>query len=319
MKRISALFLAAAGVFAGCAVGMIFAREDPDTSRSNEISAKQSKQGDDSNRAADREAIRKSADEFAKAFAKGDAKAVAAQWTVMGEVHEATGEVIVGRAEIEKAFAEQFKDAPKGSIEVDIRSIRFPSRDTAVEDGFLRYTPREAGLPSSTVYTAWHVREDGHWRLAYSREWGAGQDRLGDLAFLVGTWQGGPKGNEMKVIFAKDGDSQFISGKFSKKVEGKFVSAGSIRIGFDPQRGQIRSWHFDNDGGHGESLWLRDGDHWVLDAIGLLSDGTETAAVNLLGRLNNNELTWRSIDRVVGENALPDTMPIRLAHVREKK
>ena len=137
----------------------------------NEISAKQSKQGDDSNRAADREAIRKSADEFAKAFAKGDAKAVAAQWAEMGEVHEASGEVIVGRAEIEKAFAEQFKDAPKGSIEVDIRSIRFPSRDTAVEDGFLRYTPREAGLPSSTVYTAWHVREDGHWRLAYSREW----------------------------------------------------------------------------------------------------------------------------------------------------
>ena len=122
----------------------------------------------------------------------------------------------------------------------------------------------------------------------------------------------------MKVIFAKDGDSQFISGKFSKKVEGKFVSAGSIRIGFDAQRGQIRSWHFDNDGGHGESLWLRDGDHWVLDAIGLLSDGTETAAVNLLGRLNNNELTWRSIDRVVGENALPDTMPIRLARVAKR-
>jgi len=30
-----------------------------------------------------------------------------------------------------------------------------------------------------------------------------------------------------------------------------------MRIGYDPQRGGLRSWHFDADGGHGQSLtWL---------------------------------------------------------------
>ena len=92
-----------------------------------------------------------------------------------------------------------------------------------------------------------------------------------------------------------------------------------MKIGLDGQRGQIRSWHFDEDGGHGQCLWIRDGKTWVLDAIGALPDGTETGAVNMLSRLSNDELTWRSIDRVVGGKALPDTMPVKLTRVRDKK
>jgi uncharacterized protein (TIGR02246 family) len=270
-------------------------------------------------READAAAIRKSAQEFSDAFAKGDAKALAAQWTDMGECHDADGTVIVGRADLEKSFAAHLKEGPKGTIEVDIRSIRFPSRDTAIEEGFLRFTPDGPGLPASTMYTASHVREDGQWKLAYSREWGAGQDRLGDLAFLIGKWQGGPKGQEITVTFEKDGDSQFILGRFSKRGDGKSISAGTMKIGFDGKRGQIRSWHFDNDGGHGQCLWIRERDHWVLDAIGVLADGAETDAVNLLGRLSDDEITWRSIDRVVGGKPLPDTTPIKLTRAREKK
>ena len=76
----------------------------------------------------------------------------------------------------------------------------------AIEEGILRFTPDGPGLPTSTMYTASHVREDGTWLLAYSREWGAGQDRLGDLAFLIGKWEGGPKGQTMMLSFDKDPD-----------------------------------------------------------------------------------------------------------------
>jgi uncharacterized protein (TIGR02246 family) len=273
----------------------------------------------DNKRDADIAAIQKSAVAYETAFNMGDANAIAAMWTDMGESHEADGDVLVGRAEIEKAYAAHFKDSPKGSIEVDIRSIRFPSRDTAIEEGLLRFTPEGPGLPTSSLYTVSHVKEDGVWKLAYSREWGAGQDRLGDLAFLLGKWEGGPKGQSMVLSFEKDEDNPFIVGKFTRKADGKLITSGTIKIGLDAQRGQIRSWHFDNDGGHGQCLWLRDDKNWVLDAIGVLADGTETGAVNILSRLSNDEITWRSIDRVVGSNALPDTVPVKLTRVRDKK
>lgn len=273
----------------------------------------------DKKRDADVAAIQKSAEEFTAAFNKGDAKAIAAMWTDMGESHEASGEVTVGPVEIEKAYAAHFKDSPKGTIEVDIRSIRFPSRDTAIEEGLLRFTPEGPGLPTSTMYTASHVREDDQWKLAYSREWGAGQDRLGDLAFLIGKWDGGLKGESIGISFEKDGDNPFIVGRFTRKADGKLITSGTMKIGFDAQRGQIRSWHFDADGGHGQCLWIRERDHWVLDAIGVLGDGTETDAVNILSRLSNDEITWRSIDRVVGGEPLPDTVPVKLIRVRDKK
>lgn len=303
-----------AAVCIALTVGVIVAQTRPDTSSGKAPVASANKERD-----ADREAILKSGDAFSQAFEKGDAKAIAALWTDEGECHEIGGNVIQGRAAIEKAYAELFKDKAQGTIEVDVRSIRFPSRDTAIEEGFLRHTPSGPGLPSSTMYTASHVREDGKWLIAYSREYGGGQDRLGDLAFLIGKWEGRAKGQEISLSFERDGTAAFIIGKFTKKADGKVVGSGSIKIGLDAQRGQIRSWHFDDDGGHGQCLWVRDDDRWALDAMGATADGTETDAVNILSRLNNDELTWRSIDRVVGGESLPDTAPIKLIRVGGKK
>jgi len=270
-------------------------------------------------RDADVAAITKSSVDFAAAFAKGDAKAVAALWTEQGESEDANGDVAQGREAIEKAFAETFKDTAHGKLEVEIQSVRFPSRDSAIEEGFLRHTPAGPGLPSSTLYTATHVREDGKWLISASREYGAGQDRLGDLAFLIGKWRGGPKGKEAEFTFEKDPTGPFLLGKVTKTVDAKAAGTGTMKIGFDAQRGQIRSWHFDDTGAHGQCLWLRDGDHWVLDAVGATGDGTTTEAVNILSRLGADELTWRSIDRVVGDDPLPDTVPIKLKRVPAAK
>jgi uncharacterized protein (TIGR02246 family) len=272
----------------------------------------------DTKRDNDVAAIEKAAQAFVTAFNKGDAKTIAALWTELGE-YEADGVVNVGQTEIEKTYTAHFKDSSKGTIEIDIRSIRFPSRNSAIEEGFSRFTPDGPGLPVSSLYTAHHVREDGVWKITSVREFGAGEDRLGDVAFLLGQWEGGMKEQTLSMSFERDGTSQFIMGKFIRKNDGKVVATGSMKIGLDGQRGQLRSWHFDDDGGHGQCLWLRDGKQWVLDAIGVLADGTETGAVNLLTRVSNDELTWRSIDRVVGGEPLPDTLPVKLKRVATKK
>src|SRR5262249_53896578 len=158
--------------------------------------------------------------------------------------------------------AELFKGKAQGKLEVEVHSIRFPSRDTAIEEGFLRHTPDGPGLPSSTLYQALHVREDGKWKIAASREWGGGEDRLGDLAWLIGKWQGGPKGQEISLAFEKDPATPFIVCRYTRKADGKPAGSGVIKIGLDTQRGQLHSWHFDDAGGHGESLWVRDGNRW---------------------------------------------------------
>jgi uncharacterized protein (TIGR02246 family) len=303
----------AGGLVAALALGALFARDNPGQDPKKPAAA------DDQGREADREAIRASAREFTAAFNKGDAKAIAAQWTEQGECYDADGELIRGRAAIEQAYAAFFREHPKSRIEVLIGSIRFPAPDLAVEEGVLRQASTDKNLPATTLYSTTHVREGGRWQVAVSREWGAGQDRLDDLNWLVGQWKAAVPDQEVTLTFAKDGPKPFLLGRFTKHAKGQAIDSGAMRIGLDPQTGQLRSWHFDEGGGHGQALWVRDGSNWVLDAVGVLGDGTETAAVNILGRVNNDTITWRSIDRVLGDQPLPDTVPIRLSRVPPAK
>ncbi len=271
-----------------------------------------------SSRAADREAILQSARDFTAAFEKGDAKAVAALWTEQGEYESDDGTILSGRSAIEAAFAAHFKARPAEKMETKVEDIRFPSRDTALEQG-VTCTTANGLLPDSARYRVLHVREDGKWQIAFCREWGAAENRMIDLDFLLGTWRGQVKGQEMAVSFAREKDRPFIVGEFSTIVAGKTVSLGTMKIGLDPLSKKFMSWHFDPDGGYGHGVWLREGKHWAIDSHGVQGDGALTAAVNVLSRFGSDELGWGSIDRTVGGKAQPDAPPIRLKRVGATK
>jgi len=273
---------------------------------------------DGSSRDADREAILQSERDFTAAFEKGDAKAVAALWTEQGEYESDDGPILRGRTAIEAAFAARFKDRPAGKMEIKVESIRFPSRDTAIEEGLTRTTASDM-LPDSAFYRVLHVREDGKWRMALSREWGAAENRMADLDWLIGSWRGQAKDHEMVISFAREKDRPFIVGEFTATAAGKTESLGTMKIGIDPVSGEFMSWHFDHDGGYGHGLWLREGNNWVVDSRGTRGDGTETAFVNILTRFGGDELGWRSIDRMVGGQAQPDSLLVRLKRVAGAK
>jgi uncharacterized protein (TIGR02246 family) len=268
----------------------------------------------DSSRDTDREAIRQSARDFTAAFEKGDAKAVAALWTEQGEYESDDGMVLRGRAAIQAAFAAHFKGRPAGKMEIQVENIRFPSRDTAIEEGLSRTLVGNT-LPESARYRAVHVRENGTWRMALCREWAVAENRMADLDWMIGTWRSQAKDHEMLISFARETQSPFIVGQFSTTAAGKTVSLGTMKIGLDPASEQFMSWHFDTDGGHGHGLWLRERNHWVVDSRGVQGDGAATAAVNVLSRFGSDELGWRSIDRMVGGKAQPEAPPIRLKRV----
>jgi uncharacterized protein (TIGR02246 family) len=280
--------------------------------------AKEAPASEGAARETDREAILQSARDFTAAFEKNDARAVAALWTDQGEYESEDGTFLRGRTDIEAAFAAFFKDRPAGKMEIKVESIRFPSRDSAVEEGLTRTTASNM-LPDSAFYRTVHVREDGKWRMALSREWGADLNRMSDLDWLIGSWRGQSKDHEMVITFARETDRPFIVGEFAATSAGKTVSLGTMKIGVDPVSGQFMSWHFDPDGGNGHGLWLREGNHWIVDSRGNRGDGAETASVNVLTRVGADELGWRSIDRMVGGNAQPDSSPVRLKRVAVAK
>src|SRR5262249_42968652 len=112
------------------------------------------KAGADQERQADREAIRKLAQEFSKAFEKGDAKAIAALYTPQCEYYDDNrGEMFRGREGIEQAFADLFRKRPKSKALVQTLSIRFLGRDTALDEGLVRLQPTGSELPLSSRYS----------------------------------------------------------------------------------------------------------------------------------------------------------------------
>lgn len=268
---------------------------------------------------ADSEAIRKVARDFTTAFNKGDAKTIAALWTENGECREASGQTFIGRAAIEKAYTAFFKANPDVKIEVLVKSVRFPAKDLAIEEGLIRQSRGSKDLPASTSYVAVHIREGGQWKLALSSEAGVGQDRLEDLDWLLGEWTTKIKDHAVKVSFARDPKKPVIMASFTRTPAGKEPISGTIRISVDPETGHIRSWGFEDDGAHSQALWVCDGKSWILDTRGVLADGTPTAERIVLQRIGADVITWRAIDRVLGDTMLPDTPPMRLTRTAFSK
>src|SRR5262249_43875251 len=92
----------------------------------------------ESKRPDDEAAIRKASAGFLKVVEKGDAKAVAESWTEDGEYIGDDGTTIRGRAAIEAAYAKAFAKKKNPKVEITIETIRFLSKDTAIEEGYAK-------------------------------------------------------------------------------------------------------------------------------------------------------------------------------------
>ncbi len=267
----------------------------------------------------DEEAVRKLASDFCQAFDKKDAQAIAALFAENGEYQDDAGQHLRGREAIEKTYSDFFKENHGRKVDIRVQSVRFPTPDVAIEEGIIHETSSGKDLPTTTRYTAIDARVDGGWKTAMCTETGNGQDHLDDLNWLVGKWRGSGKVQEMNLSFEWDAKQPILLAKISRTVKGKPAESGTIKVGFDPRRGVLHSWHSDDDGGHGHSQWHRDGSKWVISATGLTNDGKETAAENVLTRIDNNNFTWRSINRMMGDQQLPDTAPLKLTRVSDGK
>jgi uncharacterized protein (TIGR02246 family) len=271
--------------------------------------------GDD--RAGDRAAIQKTLDGLATAFQKGDGKAVAAFWTGEGEYTSEDGATFTGRAALEKAYTEFFAKNPENALEVEVDSLRFPSRDTAVVEGHfkLRQGKKKDLVVSrcSLLYT----REDGKWLIAIAKEWPGDGLSVRDLEWLIGSWEAKRDGMTATTRYEWTKNKTFIRCQFSITQDGRTVT-GMQMFGKDPATGLLRVWTFEDGGGIGDAEATRDEKKWTFAAHGTTAEGDSIGATNIMTPLDENSFLWQSVERSMNDEPLPDQPPIKVTRVKSK-
>jgi uncharacterized protein (TIGR02246 family) len=262
-------------------------------------------------------AIKKATESFLKDFEAGDAKAVAAHWTENGEYVADDGTSFRGRAAIEQAYrAVLDKRQGKSAADVEVTSLRFPSKDTAVEEGYFKVrTGKEPAVTSR--YSVLHVREGKQWLMAIVREWPSEGASLRDLEWLIGTWEAHRAGTEVRTTYEWWGDKAFIRVSITLKQK-ENTSTGFQMIGKDASTGQLRSWTFDAEGSFAEANWSRNGRKWLQDSSGVMADGSVLTATNILTPVDQDAFTFQSVQRSAGGEDLDDIGPIRVTRVKSK-
>ena len=272
---------------------------------------------------ADEKAIRATADEFVKAFNAADAKAIGALWAPDAEYTDESGQSFQGRAAIEQVYADVFKQHLGAMMTVKIESIRLLGPDVALEKGVARVKSPGGLADTAARYTVVHAKRNGKWTMVFGRDApyvpASNEDYLKDLEWFIGDWNPEAKDLPLRLHFEWMAQRNFIKNTYTVTKDGQSTLTGGQIIGWNPKRGRIVSWHFDAQGGFGEDVWTKDGSKWVIEATGVLRDGSESTSVNIVTPIDANSFTWQSIKRTLDGVSLPDTPPVKIVRVQPSK
>jgi len=266
-------------------------------------------------RPADRAAIREALKSFVAAFEKGDAAAAAGHMTTGAELMAPDGTTEHGREAIQKAYTEHFAKFPKHKVTVESESLRFTSRDTALDEGHMTVA-RGSDDPGTFRYVVLLVREDGKWQIAVLRNDESDQAELRDLEWLIGQWEAKGPEAQAQTTYEWVGNKAFIRSQFTVKEKDKTLT-GTQMIGLDPNTGELRIWTFEADGGYGEGTCTREGKKWVFSSSATLADGSAMTATNILTQLNNDSFTWQPVNLTIDDEPVGNLPPVKVTRVKK--
>jgi uncharacterized protein (TIGR02246 family) len=270
-------------------------------------------------KADDEKAIRDASTAFVKAFNRQDAKAIGAMWTEDGTYIDESGILYSGRKEIVEELKNYFAENKGRRLHVHVEVIQFATPDVAVLDGISEVDPPPEGAPVAARYSAVRVRRDGKWLLAAIRETTvevpSNYEHLKPLEWMVGDWLDKNGETSVRTSVRWSENKNFLVRKFTLRVAGRPMVSGTQRIGWDPERQQIKSWVFDSEGSVTEGLWIQDGNRWVVRSTAVLRDGSPASATRILTKINDDTFTWQSVNRVIGDENLPDLEQVTVVRV----
>ena len=267
------------------------------------------------------EEIRQTAKAFVEAFHKEDAAALANFWTPDGDYTDLGGRVIRGRDAIRQDYEHLFAENQGLTLRIEVGSVRFPTPDTAIEDGVTSVMSPTASAPNRARYSNLLVKRDGKWLLSSVRESDYippnHQEHLRPLEWMIGEWMDtATNGHTAHVVFEWSPDHNYILSLRVVEVEGTFLDNGTQRIGWDPAKKQIRSWSFEPDGGFGESTWTADGTQgWTVKSSSTLQSGHPVTATTQVTRVNPDTITFQVKNQKVDGNPIPDSAVVTMKRV----
>ena len=128
---------------------------------------------------------------------------------------------------------------------------------------------------------------------------------------MVGHWVDESGNNKVEADVKWAENNSYLVRTYTAHMQGEKPTSGTQFIGWDPQSGQIKSWNFDSEGGHGEALWTRTSDtEWVVKAQGVLRDGRPTSATQFHTILNKDSVRTNSTERIIGGQVAPDIVDV---------
>jgi len=262
---------------------------------------------------AEEKPIRDAVDAFAKAYNTPDIQTLGALFTDDANVVDSAGEATRGKAAITEMYATALEENPGLKLEPKVLEIRFLTPGVARVEGQTRLSTATGDATEFTRFSSLSVRRDGKWLVAEIREYPApvedvsSYDRLKEIEWMVGDWVDESESVKASSNVRWADNKSFLIRTYQVEVKGEKATSGTVFIGWDPQTGQIKSWLFDAEGGHGEALWTRSGEkEWVVKAQGVLRDGRPTSATQIHTVLNNDSVKTSSIDRIIGGQIAPD-------------
>jgi uncharacterized protein (TIGR02246 family) len=249
----------------------------------------------------------------AKAYNTPDLKALAESFTEDADVVDTEGESTRGRGAVAEMYASTIEETPGLRLEPKVEEVRFLTPDVARVEGQTRLSTRTGDATEFTRFSGLVVKRDGKWLVAEIREYPAAvedvspYERLKELEWMVGDWVDESENVKSSSSVHWADNESFLIRDFQVEVQGEKPKSGTMFIGWDPPTGQIKSWLFDSEGGHGEGLWTRTGEkEWVVKAQGVLRDGRPTSATQIYVILNKDSVKVSSIDRIIGGQIAPD-------------
>jgi uncharacterized protein (TIGR02246 family) len=263
--------------------------------------------------------IRKLLAALEDSFNRGDAKGVAACWTLNGDFVARTGERTEGRDQLQRGFQESFAAHKNSKLRMLILSLRTVADGVVLVDAIADVTPPAASPLGEPGFSLVLVKRQDRWWIESARETTsrgpAPIKHLKDLEWMVGDWADEappPSGLSLHSTCGWTDNRAFLIRKFTVEGKSGVSHAGTEVIGWDPRAKRIRSWVFDSNGGFGENLWVRDGNRWLLKYAGSLADGSEVSATNVLTVVDADTLTLESRDRTVNGAKEPDLAGITI-------
>jgi uncharacterized protein (TIGR02246 family) len=259
--------------------------------------------------AGDEAAVRAAIEKYALSMKTGDLKQILDYWTTDADFTDEDGQVHKGHEAIGKLFAANLKDLKSGKSGIKIESLRFLTPDVAAMEGAIEFTP-ENGIPEFNRFSAVLAKRDGAWRIASARdlpelEGKVGERGMKELQWLAGDWTADDHGTIVKLNVKPGLDGRFAFMKYDIKTPKEQMTVLQV-LGFDPVEGTLRSWAFDSRGGFGDSLWTRENNVWTSLSSGVLPSGQIGSSINLVQVTGPNSFTWKSTQREVEGQPIPD-------------